>query len=403
MSLVDIIIPSYTNPEYAVPCVRSILRDFDGTDLFHIYLVNNGDANHARHFPDHAAMTIIQQPKNMGWEGGLKSGLEYSKAPYVMFLNDDTFIPQSSSGWIRSLLRHFLDPDCGAVGPSSNVVMGSQQIFVEMPPVVSAKFLIGLCMMVKRDDLEAAGGIDTSLPGGDDLDLSIRLRDLGKTLVTDRTVFVYHHGFKTGQKVHGEDWNSLRMLEATNHALIRKHGLRKYLDLWKPVYANPDEEGKLIASMISRNEKVVDLGCGTRRTVPWAIGVDRLAKGLPVPNVFPPGNSVADIVADVTGPLPFEPNSQDVVIARHVLEHVPDVAATLANWANVLRHGGHLVIAVPDDALGDTMHMDHDHKQAFTKESLQATMEGLGWKTKGMFDPKNKVSFIGVWEKNGLQ
>lgn len=237
MSLIDILVITYDSPEYSVPCVNSILRDYDGTDFFHLYIVNNGDPKHSEYFPEHPAVTFLQQSKNLGWEGGLKAGLKHSTAPYVMFLNDDTFIPMSSQGWLKKMATYFLDPDCAAVGPSSNVVMGSQNIFTPSEPILKVNFLIGLCLMVRRSALDAAGGVDAELPGGDDLDLSVRLRNLGKYLVCDKTVFVYHHGFKTGQKVHGSDWNSLAMIERTNHALIRKHGLRQFLNIWGKVKA----------------------------------------------------------------------------------------------------------------------------------------------------------------------
>lgn len=232
MSLVDLIIPTFNSPEYAIPCVNSILRDYSHFDLAHIFIVNNGDPRHIDYFPKHPKVTVLQQEKNLGWEGGLQAGLDASRAPYVLFLNDDTFIPMSSERWLEKMLFHFKEPLCAAVGPSSNVVMGLQNMFTPTPPLLKVNFLIGLCLMVRRTDLNAVGGIDATLPGGDDLDLSVRLRSLGKYLVCDKTVFVYHHGFKTGQKVHGSDWNSVAMTERTNHALIRKHGLRQFLHLW---------------------------------------------------------------------------------------------------------------------------------------------------------------------------
>lgn len=232
MSLIDICVITYNSPEYATPCVNSILRDYDGSDFFHIFIVNNGDPRHSEYFPKHSAVTFLQQEKNLGWEGGLNAALKESKSPYVLFLNDDTFIPVSSHGWLKKMATYFLDPQCAAVGPSSNVVMGIQNIFSVTDSVSKVNFLIGLCLMVRRSDLDLAGGVDATLPGGDDLDLSIRLRNLGKYLVCDKTVFVYHHGFKTGQKVHGSDWNSVAMIERTNHSLIRKHGLRQFLNLW---------------------------------------------------------------------------------------------------------------------------------------------------------------------------
>lgn len=243
MSLVDIIIPSYTNPHIAVPCVKSILRDSDGSGFFHVYLVNNGDYSHASNFPKHSDLTLLQMKKNVGWEKGLKEGLSYSRAPYVVFMNDDTFVPQSSIGWLRKMTAYFADPRCGGVGPSSNFVMGNQQIFTDQYSVCFTTFLIGLCFMVRRSDLDAAGGVDDTLPGGDDLDLSIRLRDLGKYLICDRTIFIYHHGQQTGRSVHGADWDSIRHQEAVRFALIRKHGLRKYLGLFTgSVIPQPKED-----------------------------------------------------------------------------------------------------------------------------------------------------------------
>ena len=402
MSLLDILVITWNQPEYAVPCVQSLLRDIHDNTV-HVYVINNGEKEHEHYFPKSDYLTVLNQPENLGWEGGLKVGLKASKAPYVVFVNDDTFIPPSSSDWKEKMMRHFVDPRCAAVGPSSNVVMGTQQVFFETSPLCMVNYLIGFFLMVRRSDLDSVGGVDDTLPGGDDLDLSIRLRNLGKFLICDKNVFVYHHGFKSGERAHGSDWNSIGMLERTNWALIRKHGIRAFQNLWSGPPWNPDEEGKLIASLIKENEKTVDLGCGTRKTVPWAVGYDQLPKGTFVPNVFPKGTSVADVVADVTQLLPIEPESQDVVIARHVLEHVENPQEVIQNWGRILKHGGRMMIAVPDGTAGYTETMDHDHKQAFTPETLKALMESQGFKTIDLLDPNNNVSFVGIFQKNGLQ
>ncbi len=232
MSMVDIIIPTFNSPEYAVPCVRSIIRNYENSDFFHIYLVNNGEKAHLPLFPGHVAVTVLQAEKNLGWEGGLKLGLEKSKSPYVVFMNDDTLVPECSRGWLKDLMRHFVDPKVAAVGPSSNFVMGGQNIFAEVPQLAIVHWLIGFCMMIRRTDLDAAGGIDATLPGGDDFDLSLRMRGLGKKLLIDRSVFVYHHGQKTGRKVHGNDWDSINHQERVKFGLVHKHGLKKYMTLF---------------------------------------------------------------------------------------------------------------------------------------------------------------------------
>jgi len=230
--LIDIIIPSFNNPQYLGPCVTSILKNYATPNLCRIIIVNNGDPESIN--IDDKRVTVIHSKKNLGWEGGLKRGLEESKAEFVVFMNDDTYIPTSSRLWLNTLLQNFKDPSTGAVGPSSNVVMGSQNIFVDVEyHIYPATFLIGFCMMLRRSALDKAGGIDAGLPGGDDFDLSIRLRKAGYRLLVDRTVFVYHHGFTTGNKVHGDytikgGWNSFEFKSEVDTALIQKHGFKEW-------------------------------------------------------------------------------------------------------------------------------------------------------------------------------
>jgi len=233
---IGILIPTWNNNEYLMPCLRSLLTPwFSG----HIYVVNNGEPENMDGIDD-KRVTILQQESNLGWEGGLKKGLEASQEDFVVFMNDDTYVPFSSIGWTDHLLTHFSDPRVAAVGPSTNVVMGAQQIFAPIDPkedVLNVKFLIGFCLMVRRSALNEVGGIDDTLPGGDDFDLSIRLRNAGYKLLVDRNVFVYHHGFKTGERIHGTaasgGWNSMEMTERTNFSLINKHGLRPWLNCMK--------------------------------------------------------------------------------------------------------------------------------------------------------------------------
>lgn len=236
MNKIAIIIPTYNGNQYLIPLLNSLLFTWK-EGLFHIYLVNNGNV-HNMDGLENPHITILQQTDNMGWEGGLKVGLESSKEELVLFLNDDTFIPKNSSDWLDRMSAHFKHEQIGAVGPSSNCVMGVQNIFTGIPydqGLLLVNFLIGFCLMVRRSALEKAGGIDDTLSGGDDLDLSIRLRKVGYGLVCDRNVFVYHHGFKTGERVKGGPntnggWNSAEMIERTNWGLMEKHGLREWLN-----------------------------------------------------------------------------------------------------------------------------------------------------------------------------
>jgi len=406
-ALVSIIIVTYNNPEYLIPCVNSILLHQSTPGLYKIIIVNNGDKGSIPPL-ENPLVQLIEPGKNLGWEGGLKKGLEVCDTPFVVFMNDDTYIPYSSAGWLLQLLQPFANPSIGAVGPSSNCVMGPQNAFVPSIDLYrfEVKFLIGFCMMLRREALEKAGGVDDTLPyHGDDLDLSIRLRQAGYRLICDKSVFVYHHGFKTGGREFGSAWNSVEMTEKTNTYLIKKHGLKVFWDTMsspiippKPRHENvgADSEGETVRKFVKG--AVLELGCGPQKTVPEAIGVDIIPKGQEIPGLIK-SFSIADIVADVSKPLPIEPESYDTVIARHILEHIISTRQTISQWAKPLKVGGRMIIAVPNEELRNSIPLNFQHVRAFTPSVLKEEMESMGFKTIDLLDPKNDVSFVGVFEK----
>jgi O-antigen biosynthesis protein len=411
MHAVSIIIPTYNNYEYLAPCLQSILRNKASEGLFHVYVVNNGHKESCDWINNKDVTVIQSEGKNLGWEGALKLGLEKTESPFVLFLNDDTYIPSSSRFWLNILLQAFLDKEVGAVGPSSNVVMGLQNIFTDTAfSVFPSKFLIGFCFMVRRDAIVKAGGIDDSLPGGDDLDMSIRLRKAGYKLIANKDVFVYHHGFKTGNKVHGDvnqrnGWNSFEMMEKTNHALIRKHGFAEWWDCTKGGWEFPkfeykethDSEGDLIRERIV-GDVVVDLGSGGNKTIPTAIGVDMIPKDTTI-ETLANTKSTADVVADITQPLPFDPNSIDTIIMRHILEHLINPVSVLSHLRGLLGENGRLIIAVPNNQVTNFIPVNVEHVGAYVPDSLKSLLEVCGYKVIEQLDGGNNISFITVAEK----
>lgn len=409
---ISIIIPTFNNPQYLKPCLESIFTHFMTPGLAEVIVVNNGDPESCSYLSGHDSFKIVNAGKNLGWEGGLKAGLGISKSPYVVFLNDDTVIPFSSRNWLNSMVDCFNDPRIAAVGPTSNCVAGAQNIFwSNNAEKFEVPYLIGFCMMVRRQYLDEVGGVDDTLPHhGDDIDLSIRFRKAGYKLFIDRNVFVYHHGFKTGARENPGYWNSTPMIEKTNHNLIRKHGLRAFYDTYigvspAPIYSQyagmPDSEGHFIRQWI-KGDNILELGCGAQKTVEPSIGMDFVPQGTFIPGLD--GKySVADVVGDISKPLPFEEGKFDTIIARHVLEHIPNFAEVLIQWSKPLKDKGRLILAVPDHEKSNTIPMNFQHCVGFTQKNLKLLMELIGWETKAILDSKNGVSFIGVFEKNGIK
>lgn len=227
--MIDILIPTMDNRSYLQGCIDSIVQETKGID-YRILVINNGMPGSLR-WAVGPQVAVLDAGRNTGWTGGLQLGISATEADTVLFMNDDTIIPPHMGEWLVLLSSHLADPLVGAVGPATNLAIGAQgRVDTHAPLVSTVPFLVGFCMLVRRKALEDAGGVDPSLPGGDDIDLSIRLRRKLYTLVVDRRAFVYHFGFVTGTRVYGPahmpgGWNSREYSTAVWEALERKHGI----------------------------------------------------------------------------------------------------------------------------------------------------------------------------------
>lgn len=104
----------------------------------------------------------------------------------------------------------------------------------------------------------------------------------------------------------------------------------------------------------------LQVGCG-RDVLPGWVNVDVE----PIPGA---------IQADVHR-IPARDGTFDYVLAPHVLEHIPDVKAAIAELARVLGHGGTLEIRVPDYR-HENAYTDLEHVHFFTPRSLEYFTEG---------------------------
>ncbi|MBI5815084.1 MAG: glycosyltransferase [Nitrospinae bacterium] len=147
--------------------------------------------------------------------------------------------------------------------------------------------------------------------------------------------------------------------------------------------------------------KGIDVGCGSAKTHPDAIGVDLIPPGEKGDVASQKGRiSQADVTASGDHLPMFADGELDYVIARHNLEHYGDPLAALREWRRVLKPGGLIGIVLPDDDEFDTMSADATHKTAFTKNSfaqMASHIEGLRIVSAGTC--MNKWSFYAILQK----
>jgi len=106
------------------------------------------------------------------------------------------------------------------------------------------------------------------------------------------------------------------------------------------------------------DDPALDVGCGTRRAEPGAIGIDKSP------------HSGADIVWDLDQyPWPLDTSRFERIYLSHIIEHVQDVMKTMAEVHRVARPGAGIFIVTPHfsshNSYVDPTHVRHLAAQSF--------------------------------------
>lgn len=103
--------------------------------------------------------------------------------------------------------------------------------------------------------------------------------------------------------------------------------------------------------------KILDVGCGINK-YEGAIGLDNNPR------------SAADVIHDLGEiPYPFADNEFDLIVSRHVVEHVPDVMAFISELYRITKNGGRINLLAPHytnpDWASDPTHRNHLNSYTF--------------------------------------
>ena len=277
----SVIIVTYNSLENIQACLNSLrisakISEGNGrvSDQEIIVIDNNSRDGTQKFLTTQKDVRTILNKTNNGFSRGCNQGADIATGDYLIFLNPDTLVTQ---GWADKMVRYFQDPLVGAVGPVSNYVAGLQRLDLNLPlkwkeaksfpgngakeitntiagiltesnsgKGVITKLLIGFCLMMHRPLYTTMGGMDENLfLGNDDLDLSWRLRNIGRKLVVATDAFVFHEGqksFKTEAKSH-VDTLTQESTDALYKKLVDYYGGAENLptpeDLWGIGWFNP--------------------------------------------------------------------------------------------------------------------------------------------------------------------
>lgn len=228
---ISIITVAYNQLAHTKKFIQSLRRYT--VNPFQIIVVNNASTDGTKGWLDEQEdITPVNLEENVGWVGGINEGIKFlhATADYVIFANNDVVV---DLGWDRKILNHF-DDTVGAVGPTSNYVAGRQNKVFDHAGIYEEETnaLIGFFMCIPKDVVDRVGKLDdlhsfqkdgANLSGGDDLDYSIRIRQLGLRLLVARDVFVYHAGSKSIKATLSDD-EYRNLCQDADQALSAKWG-----------------------------------------------------------------------------------------------------------------------------------------------------------------------------------
>ncbi|MCR5439580.1 MAG: glycosyltransferase family 2 protein [Selenomonas sp.] len=182
-----------------------------------IIVVNNGSSVETSEWlVSQEYLTVICNEQNRGMAAAWNQGAEIAQGDVLMFLHSDAIL---SEHCIERMLDVLIHQQAGAVGPYFShsrydqraVQYKEYQTYGEFQQTAEAfeqslveweKTIVleSICLMMKKTTYQRVGGFDEQfvLPGWEDLDYSVRMKNAGFTLY--RAGVLVHHGIGSFQE-----------------------------------------------------------------------------------------------------------------------------------------------------------------------------------------------------------
>jgi len=245
--LVSIIIPTKGNVKLLKACIESI-ETISSYKNYEILVIDNSTTkDEATKYLNGLKHKVLVYDKPFNFSRINNFAVTSARGERVIFLNDDTSV--ISPNWMESMLEHSAKPNVGAVGALlfyPNDTIQHAGVLIGIGGITSHAFeglsrtdkgynglvqsirecsaVTGACLMIKKSLFEQVGGFDETLAYSfNDVDLCLRLREKGYSIIYTPNAQLYHHG--TASRPYTEDNDEIRYFVKRWHDVILKGDL----------------------------------------------------------------------------------------------------------------------------------------------------------------------------------
>jgi GT2 family glycosyltransferase len=210
---VSIVVPVHDHWPLTSDCLRSIAADMSATG-FEVIVVDDAssDETDAR-LCEVVGIRHVRLDRNVGFLGATNAGIDIARGRYVVLLNNDTRV---EPGWLDALVEAVeSSPEVGVVGakliyPDGRLQEAGGIIYSDASGhnygrdqdpadpaynfVREVDYCSGACLLVRRELLQAVGGLDTRFTPAyyEDTDLCFAARRLGYRVLYQPSAVVVH-------------------------------------------------------------------------------------------------------------------------------------------------------------------------------------------------------------------
>ncbi len=244
--MVSIIIPTVATRGLVQVCIDSIRLKSTWRNFELVVLDNISEDNVVwKKWVRENADVVVQIKEKFNWSRFNNKGVARAHGEFLLFLNDDIEVLDSSADWLECMLEHAQRPEVGVVGPQLLYPDGKVQhagmfladgvarhAFRFSPSDEPGPFglaltqrnvmaVTGACFMVRRNSFEELGGFDeTHAVINNDLDYCLRTQRAGRSVIYTPHTTLIHHEMVSRAKI-GDVYNARKFTAAWRSVFLK--------------------------------------------------------------------------------------------------------------------------------------------------------------------------------------